>query len=135
MTTFWNSNFRNPISKIYHYCFFSFCFIIFKCRFSKSKNCNLNFLLSHDSSKDYCGGIYYITARSSGFNIFEPFSFSVIMSTFFWEYGIEAFAEIPYVQDLVFTPVAGFLMGEIFFITKKSIVRHDKKVLNSRFLE
>jgi hypothetical protein len=25
-------------------------------------------------------------------------------------------------------------MGEIFFITKKSIVRHDKKVLNSRFL-
>jgi hypothetical protein len=56
------------------------------------------------------------------------------MSTFFWEYGIEAFAEIPSVQDLIFTPVAGSLMGEMFFITKKSIVRHDKKVLNSRFL-
>jgi hypothetical protein len=82
----------------------------------------------------YCGGIYYMTARSSGFNIFESFSFSVIMSTFFWEYGIEAFAEIPSVQDLIFTPVAGSLVGEIFFITKKSIVRHDKKVLNSRFL-
>lgn len=82
----------------------------------------------------YCGGVYYITARSSGFTIFESFSYSVIMSTFFWEYGIESFAEIPSVQDLIFTPVLGSLVGEIFFITKKRIVRHDKKVLNSRFL-
>ena len=82
----------------------------------------------------YCGGVYYMTARSSGFNIFESFSYSVIMSTFFWEYGIEAFAEIPSVQDLIFTPVVGSVVGEIFFITKKRIVRHDKKVLNSRFL-
>ena len=82
----------------------------------------------------YCGGVYYMTARSSGFNIFESFSYSVVMSTFFWEYGIEAFAEIPSVQDLVVTPVLGSVVGEIFFITKKRIVRHDKKVLNSRFL-
>ena len=82
----------------------------------------------------YCGGVYYMTARSSGFTIFESFSYSVIMSTFFWEYGIEAFAEIPSVQDLIFTPVVGSVVGEIFFITKKRIVRHDKKVLNSRFL-
>jgi hypothetical protein len=82
----------------------------------------------------YCGGVYYMTARSSGFTIFESFSYSVIMSTFFWEYGIEAFAEIPSVQDLIFTPVIGSMVGEIFFITKKRIVRHDKKVLNSRFL-
>jgi hypothetical protein len=82
----------------------------------------------------YCGGVYYMTARSSGFNIFESFSYSIVMSTFFWEYGIEAFAEIPSVQDLIFTPVIGSVVGEIFFITKKRIVRHDKKVLNSRFL-
>jgi hypothetical protein len=82
----------------------------------------------------YCGGVYYMTARSSGFTIFESFSYSVVMSTFFWEYGIEAFAEIPSVQDLIFTPVVGSVVGEIFFITKKRIVRHDKKVLNSRFL-
>ncbi len=82
----------------------------------------------------YCGGVYYMTARSSGFTIFESFSYSVIMSTLFWEYGIEAFAEIPSVQDLIFTPVIGSVVGEIFFITKKRIVRHDKKVLNSRFL-
>jgi hypothetical protein len=82
----------------------------------------------------YCGGVYYMTARSSGFSIFESFSYSVVMSTFFWEYGIEAFAEIPSTQDLIFTPVIGSVVGEIFFITKKRIMRHDKKVLNSRFL-
>lgn len=82
----------------------------------------------------YCGGVYYMTARSSGFNIFESFTYSVIMSTFFWEYGIEAFAEIPSIQDLIFTPVLGSVVGEGFFYAKKSIVKHDKRVLHSRFL-
>jgi hypothetical protein len=82
----------------------------------------------------YCGGVYYMTARSSGFNIFESFSYSVVMSTFFWEYGIEAFAEIPSIQDLIITPVLGSVVGEGFFYAKKSIIRHDKKVLNSRVL-
>ncbi|MCI4444033.1 MAG: DUF3943 domain-containing protein [Lentimicrobium sp.] len=82
----------------------------------------------------YCGGIYYMTARSSGFNIVESFTYSVIMSTFFWEYGIEAFAEIPSTQDLIVTPVLGSVVGEGFFYAKKSIVKHDKKVLHSRFL-
>jgi hypothetical protein len=82
----------------------------------------------------YCGGLYYMTARSSGFNIFESFTYSAIMSTFFWEYGIEAFAEIPSKQDLIITPVLGSVVGEAFFYAKKSIVKHDKKVLKSRVL-
>jgi hypothetical protein len=82
----------------------------------------------------YCGGVYYMTARSSGFNIFESFSYSFLMSTFFWEYGVEAFAEIPSIQDLIITPAVGSLVGELFFITKKRIVKHGKKVLNSKFL-
>ena len=82
----------------------------------------------------YCGGIYYMTARSSGFTIIESFGYSAIMSTFFWEYGVEAFAEIPSIQDLIITPVIGSVMGEGFFYIKKSILRHDKKVLNSKFL-
>lgn len=92
-----------------------------------------NFALNY-IAHPYCGGVYYMTARSSGFGIFESFSYSVFMSTFFWEYGIEAFAEIPSIQDLIFTPVLGSMVGEGFFYVKKSIVRHDKKVLNSRFL-
>jgi hypothetical protein len=82
----------------------------------------------------YSGGVYYMTARSSGFNIFESFLYSAFMSTFFWEYGIEAFAEIPSKQDLIITPVLGSVVGEGFFYAKKSIVRHDRKVLNSKFL-
>ncbi|HSD07731.1 DUF3943 domain-containing protein [Flavobacterium sp.] len=82
----------------------------------------------------YCGGIYYMTARSSGFNIFESFLYSAFMSTFFWEYGIEAFAEIPSKQDLIITPVLGSVVGEGFFYAKKSILRNDHRVLKSKFL-
>jgi hypothetical protein len=56
------------------------------------------------------------------------------MSTFFWEYGIESYAEIPSIQDLIVTPILGSVVGEAFFYTKKSIVKHNKKVLNSKFL-
>ena len=82
----------------------------------------------------YSGGVYYMTSRSAGFTPLESFGYSVIMSTFFWEYGIEAFAEVPSIQDLIITPVVGSVVGEGFFLAKKSILRHDKKVLNSRFL-
>lgn len=82
----------------------------------------------------YCGGLYYMTARSSGFTIVESFGYSAVMSTFFWEYGIEAFAEVPSVQDLIITPVVGSVVGEGFFYAKKSIVKHDKKILKSRAL-
>jgi len=82
----------------------------------------------------YSGGIYYMTARSSGFTVLESFGYSAIMSTFFWEYGIEAFAEIPSIQDLIITPVLGSAVGEGFFYAKKSILRHDRRVLKSRFL-
>lgn len=82
----------------------------------------------------FFGGIYYITARSSGFNVFESFLYSAFMSTFFWEFGIEAFAEIPSIQDLIITPVLGSVVGEGYFYAKKSILKHDKRILNSRFL-
>jgi hypothetical protein len=82
----------------------------------------------------YSGGVYYMTARSAGFTWFESFLYSAFMSTFFWEYGIEAFAEIPSKQDLIITPVLGSVVGEGFFHAKKSILRHDRKVLNSKFL-
>jgi len=82
----------------------------------------------------YCGGIYYMTARTSGFTVVESFAYSTIMSTLFWEYGIESFAEIPSKQDLIITPVIGSVIGEGFFYAKKSILKHDKKVLKSKFL-
>jgi hypothetical protein len=43
----------------------------------------------------YFGGVYYTAARHAGFNEFESFLYSAAMSGLFWEYGVEAFAEVP----------------------------------------
>jgi len=82
----------------------------------------------------YCGAIYYTTARSCGFKWYESFGYSFLMSSLFWEYGIEAFAEIPSQQDLIITPVIGSMIGETFFIAKKKIMRKNKRLLNSKVL-
>lgn len=81
----------------------------------------------------YSGGIYYLTSRSAGFTKLESFGYSTLMSTVFWEYGVESFAERPSIQDLIITPVVGSIVGEGFFLAKKSILRNDKKVFNSKF--
>ncbi len=82
----------------------------------------------------WVGAVYYMSARGSGFKLWESFVYSAFMSTFFWEYGVEAFAEIPSWQDLLITPILGSVLGEGFFIWKGKIIRNDRKVLNSRFL-
>lgn len=82
----------------------------------------------------WAGGVYYMTARGSGYKPWESFTYSFLMSTFFWEYGIEAFAEVPSIQDLVVTPVIGSIIGEGFFIAKGKIIKNNRKVLNSKFL-
>ena len=82
----------------------------------------------------WAGAIYYMSARGSGFKWWESFLYSTVMSTFFWEYGIEAFAEIPSWQDLLITPTVGSALGELFFIAKGNIVRNDRRLLNSKFL-
>lgn len=82
----------------------------------------------------YSGAVYFMTARSSGFTFIQSFAYSAIMSTFFWEYGVESFAEIPSIQDLISTPIIGSAIGEGFFYCKKKILKNNKKVLNSRFL-
>jgi len=58
------------------------------------------------------GAIYYTMARDDGMSIFESAAYSVLMSTFFWEYGYESFAEKPSIQDLFVTPLVGSFLGE-----------------------
>lgn len=58
------------------------------------------------------GAWYYMVAREDGFGPWNSFFYSFVLSTFFWEYGYEAFAEIPSTQDLIFTPTIGALFGE-----------------------
>ncbi len=82
----------------------------------------------------WAGAVYFMSARGSGYNKWESFAFSAFMSTVLWEYGIEAFAEIPSWQDLLITPILGSFLGEQFFRWKGNIIRNERKVLNSRFL-
>ena len=82
----------------------------------------------------YGGAAYFMSARSQGFNFWESTLYGFCISTFFWEYGIEAFMEVPSVQDIVITPVAGALLGECFYKWKRRIVADGYEVLGSRAL-
>ena len=82
----------------------------------------------------WAGAVYYMAARGSGFNPWESFAYSTMMSTLFWEYGVEAFAEVPSWQDILITPTVGSVFGEVFYHWKGMIVRNDRRVLNSKVL-
>lgn len=82
----------------------------------------------------YGGAAYYMSARSQGFNMKWSAVYCFCISTFFWEYGVEAFMEIPSIQDLVITPVAGTLLGECFYKLKRRIVADGYTLCGSAFL-
>ena len=82
----------------------------------------------------YCGAVYYMGARSAGAGAPYAFTYSALLSTVFWEYGIEAFAEVPSVQDLIITPVVGSLFGEGFYLSKRYIAANDYRLFNSKIL-
>jgi len=70
----------------------------------------------------YFGGNYYQVARKSRYNQWDSFVYTTLMSTFFWKYGLEAFAERPSVQDLIYTPISGWLCGEWAYHAEQRIL-------------
>jgi hypothetical protein len=70
----------------------------------------------------YWGGAYYIQARERGLNRAQSFWYSALISTLY-EYGAEALAEPVSIQDLVVTPLAGFLVGEYLFTPLRQRIR------------
>ena len=80
------------------------------------------------------GAVYYTMARNDGFDIFESALYSTVMSTFFWEYGYEAFAEIPSIQDLIFTPLLGSFLGEGMHILEGKLDENDGVIWGSKGL-
>lgn len=82
----------------------------------------------------YFGGVFYQSARKSGYRQWDAFIYSFMMSTFYWEYGIEAFAEVPSIQDIVVTPVVGWVYGEWAFNTEREIWNNDGEVWGSEIL-
>lgn len=80
------------------------------------------------------GAWYYTMARNDGMSIGESAGFSTLMSTFFWEYGYEAFAEVPSIQDLIFTPLFGSLLGEGMFVLQGKLDQQGGMLLGSKTL-
>jgi len=81
----------------------------------------------------YFGGVYYQAARKSGYNQWNSFTYSALMSTFYWEYGLEAFAEVPSIQDLFVTPIGGWIYGEWAYHKEKEIRRNGNLAMGSEF--
>ena len=82
----------------------------------------------------YFGGVYYQVARKSGYRQWDAFIYAALMSTFYWEYGVEAFAEIPSLQDLIVTPVLGWVYGEWAFNQEREIINSGGTVWGSDML-
>jgi len=80
------------------------------------------------------GAFYYTMARNDGMSMGESAAFSALMSTFFWEYGYEAFAEVPSIQDLIVTPLFGSIFGEGMFILEKKLDQRGGVVFGSTTL-
>lgn len=77
----------------------------------------------------YAGAAYYMSARSQGFNMWYSALYGFAISSIFWEYGFEAFNEVPSWQDLFITPIVGWGLGEAFYVAKRYIVEHDYRLL------
>lgn len=82
----------------------------------------------------YAGAVYYRVARHAGYGKLQSFGYSVMMSTLFWEYGMEALVEVPSIQDLIFTPLLGAVLGETFIYLEEKIKENDGKLLGSKLL-
>ncbi|QLY24248.1 DUF3943 domain-containing protein [Bdellovibrio sp. KM01] len=82
----------------------------------------------------YSGAAYYQVARNEGLSMMQSFGYSVLMSTFFWEFGVEAFAEQPSIQDLFATPIVGSILGEIFYRAELKIKANNGELLGSKRL-
>ena len=80
----------------------------------------------------YSGGVYYQVARKSGYRQWDSFVYSFLMSTFYWEYGVEAFAEPPSIQDLAITPILGWVYGEWAYQTEMGIRDQNNEVMGSK---
>ncbi len=82
----------------------------------------------------YWGAVYYMQPRIVGYDWTQSAIYSFVISSFFWEYGVEAFAEVPSWQDLIITPAFGAILGELFYRSTRYIENNNMTLLNSKFL-
>jgi len=77
------------------------------------------------------GSYFYVWGRQSGLTWQESSILNALMSTFYWEYGWEAFAETPSIQDLIVTPVLGSILGEGTNYLYNKLMENDGKIYDS----
>lgn len=82
----------------------------------------------------YAGAVYFMAARSNGFNFYRSLLYSALVSTVGWEFGIEATMERPSIQDIFITPLVGSAVGELFYKLKRHIVSNDYRLFGSPVL-
>lgn len=82
----------------------------------------------------YAGAVYYMAARSCGFNAWQSLLYSSLVSNVGWEFGIEAFMERPSIQDMLITPLVGSAIGECFYKLKRRIVSDGYRLAGSPVL-
>lgn len=82
----------------------------------------------------YAGAVYFMVARSCGFNFYQSLLYCTLISNVGWEFGIEAFMERPSYQDLFITPLVGSAIGECFYRAKRHIVNNGYELAGSSLL-
>ena len=80
------------------------------------------------------GSYFYIWGRQSGLSWQESAILTTLMSTFYWEYGWESFAEVPSTQDLFVTPILGSILGEGSNYLYNGLMYNGGEIYNSALL-
>ncbi len=81
----------------------------------------------------YAGSIYYNTLRCQDATVLQSFIFSAFISTG-WEYLYEGVAERPSIQDLVVTPLAGSILGELTHQATVGMKKNGCNLLEKTFI-
>lgn len=85
----------------------------------------------------YWGGAYYVRSRERGYGKYSSFWYAATLSAFY-EFGAEALFEEPSIQDLIATPVGGWVVGEYFMrVRKRVMAQHEvgtRLPLGTRFI-
>ena len=81
----------------------------------------------------YQGAYYYNSTRSQGAKVWQA-ALVCIGHSLFWEYTIEAGFERPSLQDMVITPAAGILLGELFHFASVRMSRNGFKWYEAAFV-
>lgn len=75
----------------------------------------------------YWGAAYFVRSRERGYGEYDSFWYSAALSASY-EFGAEALFENPSIQDLIVTPVGGWLVGRYFMAVREDILAGTEAV-------